>query len=453
MLFRLIDVKLKLCDPGAKFFFIAFWRCYGAATPEPCSLKKLAEGLRLPAQAVSKAVAQLVDAAILRVVTQPEGRGRPRCTYEMSKAVQSDLGDIEERALNHSVLVEHLLSGERIRAIWPGWKGDAQPVRGSGARSRGEKRVAPGRVGQLSLANRLLLMILLSRADPFGVVRDLSSKELCLLTGMDGAALKQRLRRLTALGFIRRHIPGVASPVFAAKLKSIYLLNLNHLQLSPGGDVICTAVHQTFDDSGIDCRFVTSVRVDRDSFVKRAGYQTKVSVLRLLRLAPDHAFDQLEFFICECASDFLSRHRGLVDLGPWEGLRGIDSALKDRVATFFRIPMFDPKDKAVLDHGEVIEFFQGLIFELADEYARRFSQLSQVSFANVSFILVPTHISIGHRSIALLIKRPPGCGQADHWTVIKGCGEPVVTHVLRETDISLELRDKSGLLTSPRGAA
>lgn len=171
MLARLLDTKLRPGDPDAKFFLIAFWSHYGAVTPKPRSLKQLAEDLRLPVQAVSKAVAQLVDVGVLRVVTQPEGKGRPRCTYEMSNAIQSALRDVEERTLKHPALVKHVLGGERIRAIWAGWKDDAQTAKELNTRSRDEKRVAPVRAGKLSLANRLLLMILLSHADPFGVAR------------------------------------------------------------------------------------------------------------------------------------------------------------------------------------------------------------------------------------------------------------------------------------------
>lgn len=72
MLARLLDAKLRAGDPDAKFLLIAFWKHYGSVTPKPRSQKQLAEDLRLPVQAVSKAVAQLVDVGVLRVVTQPE---------------------------------------------------------------------------------------------------------------------------------------------------------------------------------------------------------------------------------------------------------------------------------------------------------------------------------------------------------------------------------------------
>ncbi|MDI3354302.1 hypothetical protein MO767_07920 [Pseudomonas sp. UYIF39] len=451
MLSKPLGVSLRFCEPDAKFFFVAFWARYGAEAPKPSSLKQLAEELRLSAQAVSKAVAQLVEMAVLRVVTQPEGKGRPKCAYSVSKSVQVELREVEERELIHLDLIEQVLGGERIRAIWPGWTSDPQVASEPRARLQGEKRVAPVRTGQLSLANRLLLMILLSRADPFGIVRGLSSKEICLLTGMDGAALKQRLRRLTELGFIRRQIPGVASPIFTEKLKSIYLLNLNHLQLSPDRDVVCTAVHQGFDDPAIDCKFMPSVRFDRDSFLKRLEHLTPVSVLRLLRRAPNHVFDQLEFFICDCVSGFLSRCWVEADPVSWrKKVRGVDVTVKERVVAFFRVPMFDPKGKPVLDHDEIVDFFQRLMFDLADEFVRRFSQLLTVSFAEARYILVPAHMPIGHQCIALLILRSAGSDIANHWTITKGVGEPVVTCVSREVDIPLELREKSGLLTSAR---
>ncbi|HEJ3304597.1 TPA: hypothetical protein SL365_002800 [Pseudomonas aeruginosa] len=452
MLSRLLDVKLRSGCPDTKFFFISFWKSYGAATPKPCSLKQLAEDLGLPVQAVSKAVAQLVEMAVLRVITQPEGKGRPRCTYEMSKGVQSDLRDIEERMLNHPGLVEHILGGERIRAIWSGWKGDAPTALEPGTRSRGEKRVAPVRAGKLSLANRLLIMVLLSRADPFGVVRGLSSKELCLLTGMNDAALKQRLRRLTELGFIRRHIPGLASPVFAEKLKSVYLLNLNHLQLSPACDVVSVVLHEKVADPEVDCKFVAAIRFDRDSFLKGLGCQTPRIVLRLFRQAPDHAFDQLELFICDCVSGFLSRHWVEADPAAWRKVRGVDLTVKEQVAAFFRLPMLDPKDKASLDYDEIFDFIQHQVFELADEVVQRFSQLPTIDLAELSYILVPTHVSTGHRCIALLTQRASGQGLAKHWMVTKGGDEPVVASVAREVEIPLELREQSGLLTPARAA-
>lgn len=452
MLSRLIDARLRFGGPETKFFFIAFWSHYGAVTPKPRTLKQLAEDLVLPVQAVSKAVAQLVEMAALQVVTQPEGKGRPRCTYEMSKAIQADLRDIKERTLSHLGLVEHVLGGERIRAIWAGWKENVQAAAPVGARSSGEKKAAPVRAGQLSLANRLLLIILLSHADAFGVVRGLSSKEICSLTGMDGAALKQRLRRLTELGFIRRHIPGIASPVFAEKLKSVYLLNLNHLQISPAVDVLGTAVHQCFDDPVVDYKFVCMVRSDRNSFLNRHGYTTPHSVLRLLRRAPDHLFDQLELFICDCASGFLSRHWGRSDPVEWSEVVGIDSVAKGRVATFFREPMLDPKGKVAVEQDEVIDFFQRMIFDLADEYVRRFSTLPFAPFAEANCILVPIHVRTGHQCIALLIQKPCGSGLANHWSITKGGGDPVVASFSREADISLDLREQSGLLTPKRAS-
>lgn len=75
MLARLLDTKLRAGDPDAKFLLIAFWNHYGAVTPKPRSQKQLAEDLRLPVQAVSKAVAQLVDVGYCESLLSPRGRG------------------------------------------------------------------------------------------------------------------------------------------------------------------------------------------------------------------------------------------------------------------------------------------------------------------------------------------------------------------------------------------
>lgn len=448
MLSRILDARLQLVDPDSKLFLLAFWRCYGAATPQRCSVKQLAEELSLPAQAVSKSLARLVEVKVLTVSVRPEGKGRPKCVFEVSEVAHSQLRRIGKRRLKHPELLERLLRGGRIKATWAGWREGLDSTSASNPGSGEEKRGAPVRLGQLSLANRLLLMILLSHADPFGVVRGLSSRELCLMAGIGVEGLKQRLRRLTALGFIRRHIPGIASSVFAGKLTSIYLLNLNHLQLSPVCDVVSTAVHRAFDDPNRDCTHVTAVWWDRESFLKRREYHIPQSVVRLFRKAPKHAFDQLEFFICDSASGFLSRHWAGADSAVWRKVRGVDSVVKQQIADFFRQPMVDPKCGAALDHDELIGFFEQLVFRVACEYAQRFSELLTVPFADVSFMLLPVHVSIGHEHIAMLFQRGADRDQ-EHWLVTRAYDDPEVTNVSREADIELDVRQKAGLLTPP----
>ncbi|WP_286919783.1 hypothetical protein [Pseudomonas sp. UBA6753] len=448
MLPRILDARLRFVNSDSKFFLIAFWSCYGAATPRSCSVKQLAEDLKLPGHTVSKVLAHLVEARVLTVSARPEGKGRPKCIFEVSEATQSLLREIEERHLGHPELLERLLSGERIRATWAGWKEGLDPTSTSNHGTREGRQVAPVRLGQLSLANRLLLMILISHADPFGVVRGLSSRELCSRAGMEGNCLKQRLRRLIELGFIRRHIPGIASSVFARKLTSIYLLNLNHLQLSPVRDVVSTAVHQALDDPNRDCNHVTAVWRDRESFLNQREYHIPQSVVRLFRKAPKHTFDQLEFFICDCASGFLSRHWAGADPAAWRKVRDVDLAVKKQIADFFRQPMVDPKNGATLDHDELIDFFERLVFQVANEYAKRFSELAAVSFDEVDFMLLPGHVSIGHEHVAMLFKGPPDRDQ-EHWLVTRAYDDPEVTRMAREADIELDVRQNAGLLTPP----
>ncbi|MFG9798859.1 hypothetical protein ACEP4F_28955, partial [Pseudomonas aeruginosa] len=52
----------------------------------------------------------------------------------------------------------------------------------------------------------------------------------------------------------------------------------------------------------------------------------------------------------------------------------------------------------------------------------------------------------------MLTERTAGQGLAKHWIVTKGLDEPIVVSVARETDIPLELREQSGLLTPARAA-
>ncbi|RUE47719.1 hypothetical protein IPC1236_18430 [Pseudomonas aeruginosa] len=211
-------------------------------------------------------------------------------------------------------------------------------------------------------------------------------------------------------------------------------------------------LHKKAADQYIDHKFLAGVKLDRNEFLRGRQHMAPRSVVSLFRRAPDHAFDQLELFICDCVSGFLSRHWGEADSAAWEEMSEVDSMVREQVAAFFRMPMLDPRGNVRLDHKEIFKFFQHQVLELAKEVVQRFSQLSAFDLAGVSYILVPAHMSIGHRCIALLAERASGRGLADHWMVTKGYDDPTVKDVLREVDIPLELREKSGLLTPARAA-
>jgi hypothetical protein len=159
----------------------------------------------------------------------------------------------------------------------------------------------------------------------------------------------------------------------------------------------------------------------------------------------------LSFLFVTACRAFLSRHWVEADPAAWRKVRGVDSTVKEQVAAFFRLPMLDPKDKASLDYDEIFDFILHQVFELADEVVQRFSQLPTIDLAELSYIFVPTHVSTGHRCIALLTQRASGQGLANHW-ITKGHGEPMVASVAREVDIPLKLREQSGLLTPARAA-
>jgi len=226
--------EVKGLDPEAKYFLARFVQCFGAADPEGLGVKALAERFGLSDRQVTKSLGALVECGVMTFPDTVEGRGRPKRYYRLQEDFQKKLNKAAELPpTHHEVAVGNLLRHENRKAAQASektekQKADLTPL----ADLRGKRQ--PGR---LTVVNRLLLGVLLCRADRFGVVSDLGSSELCKVVGLDQVSLKHRVRRLIDQGLIRAYVPGATSSVLFAKMKSVYFLNLNHPELSEESNV------------------------------------------------------------------------------------------------------------------------------------------------------------------------------------------------------------------------
>lgn len=85
-----------------------------------------------------------------------------------------------------------------------------------------------GAGGELSASNRLLLAVLLAKADECGVVRGTRPAELAQLAGMTGIQLRGQVEKLHRLGFIRAIVPGVTGGAIFGVCPGAYFLNVGH---------------------------------------------------------------------------------------------------------------------------------------------------------------------------------------------------------------------------------
>jgi len=80
----------------------------------------------------------------------------------------------------------------------------------------------------LRVSNRLLLIILLSVADEFGVSNKFGSTEIRKLTGMKPDALKTQIDKLKKQGFINSHVKGGSCKYLFGVTVASYFINLDH---------------------------------------------------------------------------------------------------------------------------------------------------------------------------------------------------------------------------------
>lgn len=205
--------KRAVLSPEAKYFLAGFVRLFWG---EDCTMtvKELARDFAMSDRKVSSALRELKDAGFVAEVAQPSvwGSGRPRQVYRLTSACRQRLeqSDSPEQILGvaRCGAVERLLPSRE-------WKADS----------------SSGRVGYfagLDFTDRLLLGVLLCRANHFGEVRNLGSADLCLLVGVNGEVFKRRTKALCERGFIRSYVPGASSQVLFGKTSSIYVVNLSH---------------------------------------------------------------------------------------------------------------------------------------------------------------------------------------------------------------------------------
>jgi hypothetical protein len=396
-------------------------------------------------------VAELTAVSLLTIHSEVGGRGRPKRIFEIDQACvkkyEMAKGCFNGRNLDLAeyVIAAASLKAEKVRSL-----GQEVPsvVKKQPATEDGIDRAPLGRAGNLSLANRLLLAVLLSRSNELGVVSDLGSAELCALVGLPLSSLPQRLRMLTALGFVRRHVPGIASPVFSKKLKSIYILNLNHQQLSPAGDRLAVLLHQKAlsDDKE---NYLQAVWIDRNACLRGRTDEppTPMAVVRLLRNAPRHAFAQIECFICKWASELLSLHWSMLTARSNAYQASVLIKLQKKSKEFFNQPMLDPKYKKVLDEEEVVSFFCRTIIDLAMECRERFSDVQDFPLSGRKFFLVSAFLEEGYQSIAILATCTPEEECKSLWLTTDQNDTTTTYNVDRESGFSLKIRKQAGLLT------
>lgn len=232
-------------EPVVKYVLVRFAQSFDG-TDVGFTAKGVASSFGISESQSVKAMRALNEAGILLVEAESYGRGRPRHQYKLShgfvralhqhQGAEAPLLQVIRFVLRHELgqvrnrVIERIAGAHDLNATGTEISSTNNQL-DKLARARASR--LPGR---LTYTNRLLLAVLLCRADRFGVVRNVGSAELCRLTGLTKARLRYRVDRLMKEGLIRAYVPGATSSMLFKPTKSIYYLNLHHPELAQGGD-------------------------------------------------------------------------------------------------------------------------------------------------------------------------------------------------------------------------
>jgi len=431
------------------------------------SVKSFAKTLGLDETVVSGGLSELVSVGVLeRLIATRSGEvGRGKVTYELCPSNEAWLAD--HTYPQHAELLKALFSGadmafsvlgQELRKAEPDEPGEDEAV----AKPKKGKHMLSGGRGRLSIRNRLLFAVLLSRSDQFGEVQ-IGVPRLAELVGMKHEQVKTRLDRLMMLGLIRRHIPGLSSKVFASgRIESTYFLNIDAFR--PQGAI---AVHITCDGEGKGFTHADLLRRNcMNSKGGVLGVEAPNCLVRLLAGQQWRVFLVFQNLLYRYASRLLSCH--------WQTLAADlpvdDSELIAWIANdFIKFPKSgpaienDPEYEAGPDDVEASFLKDGaggaadqtcaqiykLALEVAHEYRSRFGQVNWVDFASADIRILPTMDELGYRAITILCQ--PVLVGLDRFSVFheKKPGVVELWPVANETDLVLQNRMDFGLVSLP----
>lgn len=225
-------------SPEEKFFLLRVVWIYSADNVED-TVAQIAGKIGLSEGVVRRARDQLVGRGILEEAKAPahrrtsvedeESRGgrfrkgfrvAPEFLEQLNKARSSlVLGDVARTAI-HSLLCA-------------GASPAAGPEHGDKEQGGEKKRKARGggRKGwgnKMLVSNRLLLALLWSLADQYGVVRGRGAAEIARLAGMTPPQLRRQLAKLLGLKFLWGRVPGISKKTIFGKTPGAIYLSMAH---------------------------------------------------------------------------------------------------------------------------------------------------------------------------------------------------------------------------------
>jgi hypothetical protein len=399
-------------DPRVKYFLVRFVQLFGIVASVQYDVKELAKKFGVSDRLVTKSLADLVGAGLLgHQNIKGLGRGRSKNEYRCTPSFVSLLS-------KHSVTVSssqkeviaNLLERAAEKSLPARVSGGARSCAASFAALQDKisptQRLADLRARKkndcLSATNRLLLAVLLSRADRFGVASDFGSSELCKATGLSPERLRHRIGRLLDLGLIRAYVPGATSRFFYGKITSVYFLNLQHPEISDGSNVTLALACKL--ERALDSMHdVSSIYLEVRAFNQRPEQFRGTRSGRVLGFFKQQRlefFSLLQHVLLKCVTYLLSKcWSGLTSMPPNQRIDIPE--LRELIRSHFRPPQASLADHADLYAIPVDELYER-VFKSATFIKSILCSELEISLESMDFVFIPQPVDSANYGFTLL---------------------------------------------------
>jgi hypothetical protein len=218
---QLLLEELEGISPEAKFFLLKFLQDYWDGHVVSVSNKDLLEGFGIYDRSVKRILTELLAKKYLGLEKRLTGaRGRPKQALIKGEALQ----EIIEKWKIESVFINHEQSIAKLLEVTAGREQIVKQHGPSSLDRYNTRKPAKSRV--LTNIRKLLLCVLLAKADQFGVVRNLGMTELASLIGLSKEQLRWHLKILKGSQFLIGYVSGRSFRGVKGKLKSTFILRL-----------------------------------------------------------------------------------------------------------------------------------------------------------------------------------------------------------------------------------
>ena len=138
------------------------------------------------------------------------------------------------------------------------------------------------------VAAKLFLLTLLAHSDEYGIVRNLSIKDLHELMGrFSKDRHRSQLNLLKKAGYIIEYSPGMSGGILLGKQKSEYLLNLGHRAVSGESSIQQASKEGGFDKTPVNESSKPKSEITQSSVIKASADDPLYAVIRLSNLVRD----------------------------------------------------------------------------------------------------------------------------------------------------------------------